>query len=188
MNHPMKEAIIGIVGASHFARASGLWQLQLIPLLEQMEYYNHLLLFEGVLFSRNSNSWLLTLLFLVFRRVSPDNSKDMVSFPFDWEDCAILTCPLLFIPHFPLGMDDSNILANFSAISACSTSSFQVWALTATHANLYLVQKVVPICLQQHGQWHPRWTHQRDSWTIQCNHGSILLSSAWWKEVYPWLP
>jgi len=30
-----------------------------------------------------------------------------------------------------LGTEDSNFLADFSAISACSTSSFQVWALTA---------------------------------------------------------
>jgi len=29
-----------------------------------------------------------------------------------------------------LGTEDSNFLANFSAISAYSTSSFQVWVLT----------------------------------------------------------
>ena len=52
MNHPIEEAIIRIVCASHFIRASGLWQLQLIPLLEQMKYCNHMLIFEGVLFRR----------------------------------------------------------------------------------------------------------------------------------------
>ena len=38
--------------------------------------------------------------------------------------------PLLFIPCLPLGVDGLNFLADFSAISARSTSSFQVWALT----------------------------------------------------------
>ena len=52
MNHPTKEAIVGIVRVSHFIRASNLWQLQLITLLEQMKYLNHLLIFEGVLFQR----------------------------------------------------------------------------------------------------------------------------------------
>jgi len=55
----------------------------------------------------------------------------MVYFPLAWEDCAISLRPLLFIPHFLLGMEGSNFLADFSAISACSTSSFQVRALTA---------------------------------------------------------
>jgi len=48
----MEEAIVGIVCASHFIRAPNLWQLQLITLLEQMEYCNHLLIFEEVLFQR----------------------------------------------------------------------------------------------------------------------------------------
>jgi len=50
----------------------------------------------------------------------------MVSFSFAWEDYAISMRPLLFTPHFSLSMDGSNFLADFSAISACSTSSFQV--------------------------------------------------------------
>ena len=52
MNYPMEEAIIGIVCSSHFIRALSLWQLQLIPLLEKMEYCNHMLIFEGVLLQR----------------------------------------------------------------------------------------------------------------------------------------
>jgi len=101
----------------HFVRASGLWQLQLIPLLEQIEYCNYLLLFEGVLFRRKFKLLVTDAALFVFGGVSPDNSTDMVSFSFDWEDYAISPCPLLFIPHFPLGMDGSNFLANFSAIS-----------------------------------------------------------------------
>jgi len=108
----MEEAIIGIVCASHFIRASGLWQLQLIPLLEQIEYCNHLLLFEGVLFRRKLKLLITDATLLDFRRSFPDNSTDMVAFPFDWEDCAISPRPLLFIPHFPLGMDGSNFLAD----------------------------------------------------------------------------
>ena len=48
----MKKTIIEIICASYFVRASSLWQLQLISLLEQMKYCKHLLIFEGVLFWR----------------------------------------------------------------------------------------------------------------------------------------
>ena len=52
-------------------------------------------------------------LFLVFGGVSSDNSTDIVSFLLAWEDCAISSRPLLFIPHLPLGVDGSNFLTDF---------------------------------------------------------------------------
>ena len=37
-----------------------------------------------------------------------------------------VAAPFIFHTHLPIGVDGSNFLANFSTISACSTSSFQV--------------------------------------------------------------
>jgi len=82
-------------------------------------------------FGGNLDSWLLKALFLAFDCISSDNSTDIVSFPLAWEDCAMSLRPLLFVPYLPLGVDGPNFLADFSAISACSTNSFQIWALTA---------------------------------------------------------
>ena len=71
INHPMEEAIIGIVGVSHLVGASSLWKLQLIPLLEQMEYYNHLLIFEGVLLRRKLKLLIIIAALLGLRRSIP---------------------------------------------------------------------------------------------------------------------
>ena len=71
MNHPMEKTIIRIVWVSHFVRASSLWQLQLIPFLEQMEYCHHLLIFEGVLFQRKLKLLIIDTALLGLRRSLP---------------------------------------------------------------------------------------------------------------------
>ena len=52
MNHPIKETVFGIVRASYFIGTSSIRQLQFIPFVELIEYYDHLFVFEGVLFWR----------------------------------------------------------------------------------------------------------------------------------------
>ena len=68
VNYPMEEAIVEIVSASYFIRASNLSQLQLITLLEEMEYYDHLLIFEGVLLWRKLELLIIGAVLLGFQK------------------------------------------------------------------------------------------------------------------------
>ena len=96
-----------------------------------MEYCNNLLIFEGVLFQRKLRLLIIEVALLGLRINVPWQFNGHSLFPFGLERLCMSLRPLLFIPHLPLGVDGSNFLDDFSAISACSTSSFQVWALTA---------------------------------------------------------
>ena len=127
-------------------------------------------------------------LFLVFRWMSPDNLTDIVSSPLAWEDCAMSSRPLLFIPHLPLGVDGSNFLADFSAISACSTSSFQLWAFQLPYKSPLGPGSYAYMSARAWVMASLLGTSAIDFWTAQCNHGQILLSSVQWRGVYPWLP
>jgi len=48
----MVETVFGVICASYLIRTSSIWQLYFIPFVEQMEYRDHLIVFEGVLFWR----------------------------------------------------------------------------------------------------------------------------------------
>ena len=52
VNHPMVETVFGVVGASYLIGTPSVWQLHFIPFVEQIEYRDHLIVFEGVLFWR----------------------------------------------------------------------------------------------------------------------------------------
>jgi len=147
VNHPVEEAVIGIVSTSHFIRVSILCQLQLIDLLEQMEYCNYLLIFEGVLFRRKLD-WLLAPFFLVFGGASPNNFIDMVSFPFAWEDCAISLRSLLFTPPFPFRYGWFKLFSQLLSYFSLLNQFFLGVGFNSSHTNLYSVQEVVPTCLQ----------------------------------------
>ena len=95
-----------------------------------MKDCHHLLVFEGVYLGENLNSWLTLVPLFCFGWAAPDSSTTMLSFLFCWKNWAA-SCPLVLTPHLFLGTEGSNFLADFSAISACSTSSFHIWALTA---------------------------------------------------------
>ena len=95
-----------------------------------MEDCHHRLNSEGVYLWRDLNSRLPLVLFFCFGCAVPDSPMAMVSFHFDWEDWAA-SRPLVLTPHLFLGTKGSNFLADFLDISASSTSSFHVWALTA---------------------------------------------------------
>ena len=154
-----------------------------------MEYCNHLLVLKEkeYYFGGNLNSWLLTPLFLVFRGTSPDNSIDMVSFPLAWEEFPMSPRFLLFIPHLLLGVDGSNFLADFSAISACSTSSrYGLWQPPCEP--LLGLRSCACMSVRAWVMASLLGTSKISSWTAQCSLGQIRPSSARWRGVCPWLP
>jgi len=95
-----------------------------------MEDYHHLLIFERVHLWWEFKFLIILLLVFYFGWSVPDSSTAMVSFPFDWEDWAA-SRPLVLTPHLFLGTEGLNFLADYSAISTCSISSFYVQALRA---------------------------------------------------------
>jgi len=127
----MKKAIIEIICASHFVRASSFWQLQFIPFLEQVEYCNYLLILEGVLFRRKLKLLIIGVVLLGLRKGFSWQLYGHSLLPFGLGRLLYLAAPFIIYTPFAFGGRWFKLFNRFSAISACSTSSFQVWAFTA---------------------------------------------------------
>jgi len=148
VNHPMKEGIVGIISTSYFIRASNLWLLQLIALLEQMKYCNDLLIFERVLFRRKLELLIADANFLGFWRSFPQLLHKHGFFPFYLGRLCHFSSSFIIYTPFPFRYGRFKLFSQLLSYFSLFNQLFLSVGFNSSHANLYLVQKVVPICLQ----------------------------------------
>ena len=143
-----------------------------------MEYCNYLLIFEGILFRRKLKLLIIYAALLGLRMNVPWQFNGHSLFPFGLGGRAMSPRPLLFIPHLPLGVDGSNFLADFSAISACSTNSFQYGLWQPPCEPLLGLRSCAYMSVRAWVMASLQGTSKTDFWTAQCSHGQIRPSSA----------
>ena len=67
VDHPVIEAVFRVICAPYLIGTSSIWQLHFVPFVEQMEYGDHLIVFERVLLRRELGLLIVEATFLGLR-------------------------------------------------------------------------------------------------------------------------
>ena len=153
MNHPIEMTILGIVHLCHFVWVSSLWQLELVVFFSKWKSITTCLVLSLILrsFVRVTLIWSSSSIY--FQCLCIGRFSRVINFAID----------------FPLAFGGLKLFSWFSAISACSISSFQVWALTAPMRTSTLSRKLCLHVWSNIGKGIPAGHMREKLWISLCN-------------------